>query len=102
MRIEVTGRRLEITDAINAYAENKCQKLLKFFDGIQEIEVVLDTERREHHEEFSAELIVDVVKHDPLVSKAEAPDVYAALDLASDKMARQLKDFKEKLKETKR
>jgi len=102
MRIEVTGRRLEITDAILEYAETKCQKLLKFYDGVQEIEVVLDQERRDHHEEFTAELIVDVVKHDPIIAKAEAPDVYASIDKASDKAARQLTDFKEKLRDNKR
>ena len=99
MRIEISGRRLEITDAILAYAETKCQKLLKYFGGIQEIEVVLDQERRDHHEEFTAELLITIVKHDPIIAKAEGVDVYASIDLAVDKASRQLTDYKSKLKE---
>lgn len=98
MRIEIIGRQLEITDPIRAYAENKCQRLLKFFDGVQEIEVVLDQERRDRREEFTAELILHVVKHDPIVAKAEGADVYASIDLAIDKASRQLTDHKQKLR----
>lgn len=99
MRIEISGRRLELTDPIRAYADQKCQKLLKFYDGVQEIEVVLDQERRDHREEFTAEVIINVVKHDPLIAKAEGEDVYASIDLAVDKATRQLRDFKTKLRE---
>lgn len=99
MRIEISGRRLEITDPILAYAENKCQRLLKFFSGIQEIEVILDQERRDHHDEYTAELLITIVKHNPIVAKAEGADVYASIDLAVDKASRQLTDFKSKLKE---
>ncbi len=99
MRIEISGRGLEVTDAIRAYADQKCQKLLKFYDGVLEIEVVLDQERRDHHEEFTAELIINVVKHEPLVAKADGADVYASIDVAVDKATRQLRDFKGKLRE---
>ena len=99
MRIEISGRGLEITDAIRDYADTKCQKLLKFYDGVQEIEVVLDQERRDHHDEFTAEIIINVVKHNPLVAKADGVDVYASIDVAIDKATRQLTDFKKKLRE---
>lgn len=95
MRIEVTGRALDLTDAISEYAERKCEKLLKYYDGVQEIEAVLDKEK----EDFTAELIVHAVKHDPFIAKANHRDVYAAIDEASDKMRRQLNDFKSRLRE---
>ncbi len=99
MRIHTTGRRLEVTDPIRAYAESKAEKLLKFFDGVQEIKVVLDQERRDHHEEFTAEVIVELVGHDSIVAKAEGVDVYGSVDLAVDKAGRQLKDFKTRLRD---
>jgi putative sigma-54 modulation protein len=94
MRIEISGRALELTDAITSYAERKCEKLTKFYDGVQEIEAVLD----QRPNEFSAELIVHAVKHEPFVARAEGADVYAAIDQAVDKMSRQLTDFKTKLR----
>ena len=94
MRIEISGRALELTDAITSYAERKCEKLTKFYDGVQEIEAVLD----QRPNEFSAELIGHAVKHEPFVARAEGADVYAAIDQAVDKMSRQLTDFKTKLR----
>lgn len=99
MRIEVTGKRLDVTAPIREHAETKCQKLLKFFDGVMEIDVVLDTAE---HGEFSAELVVDAVKHDPFVCHARGPNIYGCIDQCVDKMSRQLTDFKEKLRNVKR
>lgn len=99
MRIEITGRRLEITDAISRYVDTKCQKLLKFYDGVQEIEVVLDTDRHDHREEFTVDILIHVVKHDSIISKAIGADLYASIDQAVDKSSRQLNDFKEKLRD---
>ncbi len=95
MRIEVSGRGLDLTDAIANYADTKCQKLLKFFDGVMEIDVVLAAVE---HGDFSAEIVVDVVKHDRLVSHSKDSSIYACIDQAVEKMTRQLVDFKEKLR----
>ena len=42
MNITITGRHLEITPAIRQHAEEKANKLTKYYDLIQEIEVILD------------------------------------------------------------
>jgi len=95
MRIEVTGRRLELTDAISDHAEKKAEKILKHFDGVQEIEIVLD---QDNPTEFSAETIVHVVKHDPLIGRATDGDVYVAIDKSVDKASRQVQEHKERLR----
>jgi putative sigma-54 modulation protein len=96
MRIEVRGRHLEITPAIREYAETKCQRLTKFFDGVQQITVTI--ERSTKHEEFTVEVLADVVKHEDFVARLSTKDVYEGIDLTTDKIARQLTDFKERLK----
>lgn len=98
MRIEITGRQLEITEAIRAYASTKGERLLKFYDGVQKINVVLGQERHDHREEFAAEILITVVGHDPIVARSNGPDVYASIDSAVDKAVRQLTDFKQKLR----
>ncbi|MEC9374612.1 MAG: ribosome-associated translation inhibitor RaiA [Planctomycetota bacterium] len=99
MRIEVTGRGIDLTDAIERHADTKCQKLLKFYDGIMEIRVVLE---KASNVEFSAEIVADVVKHDNFVAVGKGEDIYGCIDQAVDKMTRQLHDFKEKLRDVKR
>jgi putative sigma-54 modulation protein len=98
MRIEITGKHLDVTDAIRDYAEQKVQKLPRYYDGVQEIDVVLES--RNHA--FHAEIRVESEKHDTFVAHQDDNDVYRAIDLVSDKMTRQLRDFKEKLKNSKR
>lgn len=99
MRIEVVGKHMTVTDAIRRYAESKASKLVKFLDLTQQINVFLEEHKRN---EFRVELVVDVAKHDDFVATAKAQDLYAAIDLAVDKAARQLTDFKERLKQGKR
>ena len=98
MRIDVVGRNLEVTDAIRQYAETKAAKLPKYFDGVQLITVTLS--KIDHHSNghFDAELVLDVVKHDDFVSHATDKDLYAAIDLVAEKGERQLREFKEKLR----
>lgn len=100
MRIEVTGKQLEVTPAIREYAETKCARLPKYYDGVQEIVVVLTQQPR--HDEFEAEIRVDVEKHDDFIALVRGKDIYECIDLAIDKVTRQLADFKEKLKNNKR
>ncbi|MGE3106903.1 MAG: ribosome-associated translation inhibitor RaiA [Phycisphaerales bacterium] len=95
MRIDVVGKHLQITEAIEKYAAQKAEKLLKFFDGTQQITIVC--EALPQHK-FTVELRVDVVKHKDFISHASADDLYAAIDLAVDKSQRQLRDFKEQLR----
>jgi len=102
MRIDVIGRNLDITDPIREHAEAKCAKLTKFFDGVQQITLRLSKEDSHQHGLFGAELVIDVVKHDDFVSTARGEDVYAIIDQVAHKGARQLTDFKEKLRDTHR
>lgn len=95
MRTDVIGRNLEITPAIQQYAEQKTEKLLRVCDGTQQIRVVAE-ERK--HNEFHVEIITEVVKHEDFVSHASGDDLYLAIDSAVEKNQRQLRDHKERLK----
>lgn len=101
MRIDVIGRNIEVTDAIRTYAETKAGKLPKYYDGLQQITVTLSKPNAHHTSDFEAELVLDVEKHADFVSHAKGPDLYAAIDLVAEKGERQLRDFKERLKQTK-
>ncbi len=100
MVIQVVGKHMEVTGPIKAYAESKVGKLTKHLDKVQQITVRL--EQVGHNKGgggFRAEVVVDVELHDDFVANATNADLYAALDEATDKAARQLTTFKEKLKQ---
>jgi putative sigma-54 modulation protein len=99
MRIEVIGRNLDVTDAIRAHAEAKAAKLPRFFDGVQLITFRLARADHHNHGEFDVELVIDVEKHEDFIARARGPDLYAMIDQAVQKGARQLTEFKERLKQ---
>ena len=97
MEFKVTGRHVDITDAIRDYAEKKTARLSRYYDRIQAIDVVIDQRDRV----FSVELVVDIEHADDIRAKVEGEDLYACIDGAVDKAERQLTDHKEKLRNRK-
>lgn len=102
MRIDVVGRNLEVTDAIRQHAVTKAEKLPKYYDGVQQVTLTVGRSDHQHKGSFSAELLIDVEKHDDFISHANGEDLYAVIDEVVHKGVRQLTDFKEKLKLGKR
>ena len=94
MQVKIIGRHMSVTDPMKAYAEEKAQKLFRFFDRIQEIRVVLDFEGGQP----TVECLVDVERADDFVARETHQDMYAAIDAVSDKLERQLKKHKERVK----
>ncbi|MCA9287939.1 MAG: ribosome-associated translation inhibitor RaiA [Phycisphaerales bacterium] len=102
MRIDVTGQHLAINGGLRAHAEQKVSKLTRYYDHVQQITIRVDHEPKHVDNPFCVELIVDVEHHDDFIARAEGTDVYVVIDHAVDKAVRQLKDFKERLKQGKR
>lgn len=102
MRIDVVGRHLDVTDAMREHAESKLSKLPKYFDGTQQIVLTLSKDDHHKHGEFGVELRIDVEKHRDFILHAHGEDLYAAIDQVAQKGARELADYKERLKTSKR
>ena len=92
MQIIVTGRHVELTEPIEQYAIKRCDHLEKYRDHVQSIEIVLD----KVHLDFEVETRVEVVHHSMIIGKSSQEDLYAGIDQAVDRVARQLHDWKEK------
>jgi putative sigma-54 modulation protein len=101
MRIDVVGKNLEVTDAIRQYAVTKAERLTKYLDLVQQIRVTLTGATNHGSGEFGVEMVVDVEKHDDFVARVQDKDIYAGIDRAAEKSERQLRDFKEVLKQSK-
>ncbi len=98
MRIDVVGRNLDVTDAIRAYAEQKGEKLPRYYDGVQQVTFTIQRHDDKSGPNYDVELVTDVEKHDAFVCHGKHEDLYAAIDDCVHKGTRQLTDFKEKLK----
>ena len=99
MDINVIGRHFEITPAIRDYANQKANKLPRYYDRIKSIEVVAD--RADHYNHYEVEVIVQVERADPFIVKVAGEDLYACVDESVSKLERQLRDHKEKLRNRK-
>jgi len=96
MRITVTGRNIEITDAIKAYAEEKIGKVVNHYDQIQSIDVVLNVIKNPSvSQSHTAEVLCKFVSGS-VQAEESAESMYASIDLVADKISRQVKKFKEK------
>lgn len=98
MQVTVTGRHMTVTDSTRAYAEEKFGRLSKIYDAEPVVaEVVLEAEKnRSRTNRFVAEVTVRMKGH---VVRAEeaAPEMLAAIDLASDKAEAQMRKYKSRV-----
>lgn len=97
MRLTVRSRNGAVPEKLKVHAEKKVAKLQKYFSGIQSIDLVDATERGLHVVEINLE-------GDGLFLRSEerGSDLYAAVDTAVDKMERQIKRFRERIKHGRR
>jgi putative sigma-54 modulation protein len=93
MLFTITGKHIEITDAIRNHAQDKVEKLPRYFDSISQVEVIVEGNEGGKQ---SVEIIVHAEHNDLLVAKETGDDTYACLDMAIHKLERQLKKAKEK------
>jgi len=98
MDIAVSARHIELTEPIRQYAEEKAARLPKFFDRITEISVIVNKADNDNKE---VEIITSAEHTDPFVVRVTGPDMYALIDEATDKLERQLRRHKDKLRNRK-
>ena len=95
MSITVTGRKMPVTDALRMYAEEKIGNSMKVMDiNPLDAEVVLHVEKNPANVTPAiCEVTLRTKGHIVRVEESEE-DMYAAIDVASAKVLRQLRKFK--------
>jgi len=97
LQIEVTVRHASIAEDLKTYGHTKAERLLKYYDKIQAIHVVLDTAGATS----SCEMVVVVEHMHELVGRTEADDLRACIDQTVDRLERQLVEHKERIRNRK-
>ncbi|AJJ12182.1 ribosome-associated inhibitor A [Yersinia rohdei] len=94
MQLNITGHHVEITEALREFVTAKFAKLEQYFDRINQVYVVLSVEKVKQIAEATVH-----VNGGELHASSEQEDMYAAIDILVDKLARQLNKHKDKLKQ---
>jgi len=92
MNIKVTGKNIEITEAIRQYVNEKADRLEKFEGSNTELNVVCKVEREEQIVEMQLSHNGEFIK-----IEEKNDDLYASIDLALDRLERQMRKSKEKV-----
>lgn len=91
----VRGENIEVTEAIRSYVEKRISKLNKYFtDGTQAIAHV----NLKVYSNKNAKVEVTIpMPYLTLRAEETSPDLYASVDLVTDKLERQIRKFKTKI-----
>src|SRR3982750_825518 len=92
MDVVVTGRHCEITDRYRSHVEEKLTRLEKHDHRIMRVQVELDCEANPRQRDRAVRIELTAFSRGPVIrAEAAAADKMAALDLALDKMAAQMR-----------
>jgi len=94
MKFSVTFRRMDATDAIKQYAEEKVKKIKRYFSDPITAHVVLSLERYQHRADINISLANGLV----LKGSESSEDMYSSIDLAVGKIERQVRRYKDKIR----
>ena len=93
MQVSLSGHHVEITDSIRNYVSTKIERLDRHFDQALDIHIVLTVEKLRHRAEATLHISGGNLHADDVQE-----DMYAAIDGLVDKLDRQGKKHKEKMK----
>lgn len=93
MLFVITGKHFEITEAVKNYAEQKTSKLLRYYNSINKIDVIVEGSGGGRS---SVEIIASAEHNKVFIAKESGEDAYACIDTAVRRLERQLRRKKEK------
>ena len=94
MQTSVTFKNLDSSDTLRSYVQDKLDRFDRLLDNPAEANVVLSVEKFRHMAEIN--IIGDRLT---INGKEETIDMYSAIDMVLDKLEKQIKKSKEKIRE---
>ena len=93
MLFTISGKHIDITEAVKSYAQEKTSRLPRYYNGINQVEVVVDGSQGG---KTSVEIIARGEHSRVFVGTESGENVYKCLDLAVRKLEKQLRRKKTK------
>ncbi len=98
LKIQITGRHLELTPTLKQDVNKKFSILEKHFNHITDIHVTLSVERVQHKMQHTAKANINLPLNKDIHASCTSEDMYASIDMLIDKLDRQLVEYKEQMK----
>ncbi len=93
MRVSFTARHFKPSDRLKEFATEEVTRLKKYYDGILDVEIILDYIKQEQVAEIIAKVYGTRI---PVVTRSE--DMYKSITLAVDTLERNIVKYKEKIR----
>ncbi len=102
MKIQVKGRNVAVTDALRDYAEEKLERVHKLLqqrriDEVSRVELELKVEKNPANPNHSVAEATIFTRGPVIRARESSDDMYAAIDLVTDKLQRQVKKYHDKV-----
>lgn len=92
MNITITGRHMEMTEALKFYVQGGLEKLRHHFDRVIDADVVLTVEKHRHIAEVN--LHANGVR---IHGRESSSDMYASVDAVLNKLDKQIRRYKDRI-----
>ncbi len=96
MNISLTGRHLELTDAIKAHMTTSIETLSKYNMDIISVNVVASTQTKKGKEHSVVEFVINLAHKNSIIIKQSDSDLYAAIDLATSRAQKAMRRMHDK------
>lgn len=96
MNITLTGRQLELTEAIKAHMNTSIETLNKFNLDIISVSMVASTQTKKGQEHSFIELVINLAHKNSVIIKQNDKDLYGAIDLAISRAQKALRRMHDK------
>jgi putative sigma-54 modulation protein len=94
----ISGKHIDISEAIRRHAEEKTSKLPRYYDSINRIDVVIDGNKGSN---ISVEIIASAEHNKIFIGSERGDDAYRCIDMAVHKLEGQLRRKKGKERDNK-
>ncbi|EIF50970.1 MULTISPECIES: ribosome hibernation-promoting factor, HPF/YfiA family [Sulfurovum] len=101
MNKSITGRHFELTEPIKTYAEAAIDSLEKYHLDIISASTVISASEKNGKKGFVTEFIINLKDKNTIVITQVDKDVYAAMDLAIERVKKSLRRHADKIKDHK-
>ena len=96
MNISLTGRHLELTDAIKAHMTTSIETLSKYNMDIISVNVVASAQTKKGKEHSVVEFVINLAHKNSIIIKQNDGDLYTAIDMAASRAQKAMRRIHDK------
>lgn len=96
MNISMTGRNIELTDAIKEHISSSIDTLKKFNIDIISVNAIVSAQTKKGKEHSFIDFVINLAHKNTIIIKQNDQDLYAAIDLATSRAQKALRRLHDK------